>query len=517
MAPISNARRLELLRSTPFKSEADGGKNLEVAMAATVFKRLQDAGLIPQGAKLASRLPKVAGLESTTYEARLVELIKDANGNGHFDLDLEALAGAGLLAKPQTAEQLEAILTGRTAGTIPDAFLDAQQKDSRLVGPKREAVIRYANGLELQRESDVATFHSIVDRAATEPSAVEKQAIATALLLAARGKKEEARALLEATGDALEKAGHFAAARGVFEELAKDATPRHLLRGELDLTRTNHAFDEKSNALLRTTAGNEATIETRNFQSTVGEAAKLRLAQLGFRERMAVALGRAADPTSMKDVGAYFQAFAKGKDTTAVSHEFAAYLQAWYRHVGEGVKWNPKIPQDERPARLDELFDGQLADEAHRRVIDCEGFAWLAARVLGGVTKDDGSKRFQVEYASTPTHIIAAVTEPATGQLFTVNNEKVGLPAAGTALARQERIAQEVCGKYPNLLRISPRQSDSEALDGDFSRAPKLGSLIWDGERLAGEIDEVQQRRYLAYTERRLNGRSFNDWLGSEL
>lgn len=512
----SSARRLELVRTSTYTAEADGGKDLEVAMAATVFKRLQDAGLIPKGARLSTDLPRVDGLKSTSYEARLVELIKDANGNGRFDVDLEALARSGVLAKPQTAEQLEAVLAGRTAGTLPDVFLDAQKKDSQLVGARRDDVRRYANGMTLENEADAASFHSLVDRAATQPQAVAKEAVATAQLLSARGKKDEARALLDAAGDALEKAGHFAAARSVFTELTADPTPRHLLRGELELTRTNSTFDEKASYLVRTTAGNESTIETGNFASTVGETAKLRLAQLDLRERMAAALGRPADPTAMKDVGAYFQAFSQGKDAKEVSSEFQSYLQAFYRHAGKGVDWNRKIPQDERAARLDELFNGQQGDEAHRRVIDCEGFAWLSARVLGGVTNGDGSKRFQVDYASTPTHVIAAVTEPSTGQLFTVNNDKVGSPAAGgTERARQQRIVKELCGKFPDVVRISSRQKDSEALDETFARPPKLGSLIWDGTRVAGEVDALSQQRYLTYTQRRLNNRSFNDWLGS--
>ena len=68
-APVSSARpqRLELRRDTGFTEEADKGKNREVAMAAMVFKKLQDAGLIPPGASLAGTVPAASGLEGVTW------------------------------------------------------------------------------------------------------------------------------------------------------------------------------------------------------------------------------------------------------------------------------------------------------------------------------------------------------------------------------------------------------------------------------------------------------------------
>ncbi|MCB9649181.1 MAG: hypothetical protein H6730_21630 [Deltaproteobacteria bacterium] len=99
MAGASAPRYIEMNRR--FDTQSDGGRDMEVAMAATVFRDLQDAGHIPAGARLADEPPGSGGsLRGTSYEARLVELITDRDGNGRLDLDMDRLRSAALPGAP---------------------------------------------------------------------------------------------------------------------------------------------------------------------------------------------------------------------------------------------------------------------------------------------------------------------------------------------------------------------------------------------------------------------------------
>lgn len=510
---LTTSRRLELLRPASYKAEPDGGRKLELAMAITIFKRLQGAGLIPANAKLADRVPKVEGLQSITYEARLVELIKDTDGNGRLEIDLDSLAGAKLTSAT-SAEGLEAALSGRTAGTISDAFIARQDRSSEL-NLKGDDVKTYARGMVLTNERDASVVNSLLSRAKTEPAAVSREAIASAQLLVTKGRSADARALLEATGDALADGGHFEAARAVFQTLTQAPhadVPRNLLQDELDLTRSNHSFDERTQALKRVTAGNTLSLDTVDFHSTVGATAKVRLEQLAVRERMSTVLGRAADPGAMNDVGAYFQSYAAKHDAEGVAREFQAYLQAFYKHSGVDVEWSKAIPPDARAGRLDELLGAQLQDESRRRVIDCEGFAYLSARVLGGIQKPDGQPRFKVEYATRPGHVIAGVTESGTKKAFVVNNDKVSQPAS--ASDPHTHFAQALCGDTLNIIGISTSQSASEPMvDGNKYAPPRLGTFVWNGRAIVGEIDANQQSRYRDYANRKGLNANFGAWV----
>lgn len=506
----TSSKRLELVRSTSFKSEADGGKTLEVAMAVTVFKKLQDAGHIDSKAKLADQIAKTATSGAKTYEARLVELIKDTNGNGQLEIDLDALATSGLLTGTHSASSLADVLEGRTvAGTVSDAFIAKQKSDSELTGARGAQVQALSNGMVLNNEVDSAALASLKARASSDPGAVAKEAVAAAQLLTTKGKSGAARTVLESAALALQQAGKFAESRTLFTVLTKEphaAVPRNLVEDEVGLisSRTRGKFDERTDAMPVTTpAGNKLSIDTRKFHSTVGEAAQLRLDQLALQERMTTTLGRPVDLKSIADASAYFQTFARGRDATAVSKEFGAYLKANFKHSGDGAEWSAKIPQDERAGRLDELLKGQFADDAGRSVIDCEGFAYLSDRLLGGIKNADGSNRFVVEYATRPGHVITGVSEPGTDALFTVNNENVSQPAqAPSQRERYAQIAKELCGKYLNVIGISRKQSQSNPVEVSTLKPPREGSLIWDGDRVRGEIGAGEIRAFSEYSSK---------------
>ncbi len=525
----TSSRRLELVRSTPFSKEADGGKTLEVAMAVTVFKKLQDAGYIGPKTKLADDVSKTATSKATSYEARLVELIRDTDGNGKLEIDLDALASSGLLKGSPTASDLQNTLEGRTAaGTVSDAFVAKQSSDSKLTGARADAVQAFSNGMVLKNETDAATLSSFYARASTDPKAVAKEAVAAAQVLTMKGKNADARELLQLAAGALQQAGQLTEARAVLMPLTQPphaSAPRQLLQDELDITRSRlkagETFDPKRHVLPRETSGNklEVAVDGEAVNTTVGAAAQLQLDQLALQERMQTTLGRKVDPSSLADASAYFQAFANGKDAAAVSQEYAGYLRTRYVHAGGGggVEWNRKIPQDARAGRLEELLDGQLTDEVGRRVVDCEGFAYLTDRLLGGIKNADGTNRFSVEYASKQSHVITAVTEPATKRLFMVNNEKVTpvtVPAGERD--RQTKIAREVCGNDDvNFVGINRLQSGSEPVGhGSQIEVPKPGSLIFKNGRIVGEVDALQAQRFLEYSRRTGNG--FSQWIRDE-
>ncbi|MBL8911773.1 MAG: hypothetical protein JNM17_13860 [Archangium sp.] len=515
----TSSKRLELVRSTSFKSEADGGKTLEVAMAVSVFKKLQDAGLIDPKTKLSDKLEKTSSSKATSYEARLVELIRDTNANGKLEVDLEALSGSGMLNKSASVETLTGVLEGRTSA-VPDAFISKQSDKSKLGGARGSEVQNLTNGMVLRNEVDAAAMDALLSRASSDPKAVAKEAIAGAQVLGTKGKGAEARELLDAAGIALQSAGKFAEAREVFTVLTRQPhadVKRNLVPDQRDISVARNLAAHNSVPVVTTPAGNRIAVEPANFDSTVGAAAQLRLDQVALQERMTNVLGRPVDLKSISDASAYFQAFAKGKDAGAVSKEFGAYLKAGFKHSGEGTEWSAKIPSDERAGRLEELFAGQFSDDAGRRVIDCEGFAYLSDRLLGGIKNADGSNRFVVEYATKPGHVITGVSEPTTNALFTVNNDNVSKPVpAESQRSRREAIARELCGAAPNVIGISRKQSESEPVQENTLKPPRLGSLAWDGERIRGEIDPILANRFTEYANRVGIGASFGGFVASE-
>jgi hypothetical protein len=499
--------RLEFVRARPASQEWDGGVTLKWAAAVTTFKKLQDDGRFIE-----------RGTTFNQVSDQLTAMVRDANGNGRFELDLAALAGSGLLKGKPSVDALKQVLEGRTpAGTVSNGFLKNVK-----VAVDKESLQVLSNGLELRTERDAAQLNSLRSRAGSNPRAVAKESVAAAQVFAAKGKKTEGLAVLEAAGSALQQAGRFAEAREVYTELTRSpwaSEPRHLLRDEIDLDSSARSkrFNESTDVLTRDSAGNHLEIDTVNFSSTVGDVAQLRLRQLALQERMTATLGRAVDPKSMTDAAAYFQAFAAGRDASAVAQEFGAYLDAGFAHVGQGVEWNPAIAPDARGARLDEVLSRQQSDEAGRRLIDCEGYAYLADGLLGGIKNADGSSRFTVEYASKPGHVVAAVTEAATSSVFVVNNQRVSKPQTyGFEGDRKAQVARALCGDAPGVLGISRQQSKSEPQDkGSTGVSPlRVGSFAWTGKRLVEITPQLDASRH-SFVSTNPNS-DFSDWIRAE-
>lgn len=520
-SPISGGspRRLELVRDTSFKDEPDQGKNLELAMMTVIFKKLQDAGYVPAKAKLATRLAVTPGLSGKTYEARLRELVKDADGNGQLDIDLEALAKANMLVGAPTADELANVLSGREVGGFSDAFVRGQASASGFLAhgawsEKAVAVNEYAGVMVLTTEQDRATADFVAGagaRAAKSPDearAVRDEALNAATVLAQKGDVRRARELLEGTSAALAGADRLDDAAATLGPLTREPLARARQQTVQDIVsqlQARGAFDEQTGcALVEGRSGAKIELRPSRFVSTVGDVAGVRLEQLALRQRMEKALGRKVDPSNVDDARAYFSHLGREAPTAEVSGELQRYLRAYFKHAGEGVTWPDAIPPDERGRRVGELLDGHPSDDAGRKIVDREGFAYLTEHLLRGVKDANGKERFHVQYATRPGHVISGVVDASSRQVFTVNNDSVSAPIDARKHDVRAVIARELAGDGPTLISIADSQSGSRPLvepDG-FRPAPKVGALIWDGQKLVGTVSERAQRAFIEVSTR---------------
>ncbi len=242
----------------------------------------------------------------------------------------------------------------------------------------------------------VSTIHDIIDTTPKKPS-----------------KQQE---LLTAGNKAL-KGGDYPAAKKAFAELKALPEKQVKLLGSDMSANADGTHDHPAVGK----GVNNSRIDDGSFQISSTELADKGLAQTEQLERMSKLTGRKPfDPHSMKDVQAYFKAFAKGKakDTAAVSNELGAYMKNFYAHAGPkgSVTWNEKIARKDRPANADFLLSHQPTDKAGRKIVNCEGFAFIAAAALREVKMGDGRPRFLTySVGGNPTGIEKDPKNPAPG------------------------------------------------------------------------------------------------------
>ncbi|GMU62192.1 MAG: hypothetical protein AMXMBFR34_39550 [Myxococcaceae bacterium] len=404
-------------------------------------------------------------------------------------------------------------------GGFSDAFVRAQRDASGLLkggawSPRAVEVNDYAGVMVLTTEQDRATAGFVAAataRAARSPAeakAVLDEALNGATVLTAKGDLRRARELLEGTSEALAGAGRLEEASSALGPLTRDPHARVKQQTVQDIVSTLHArgsFDEQSEG-AQVEGGNGATITVRpsQFISTVGEVAGVRLEQVALQRRMETALGWTADPRNVSDARAYFEHLGQKAPTAEVAGELQRYLRSFFKHSGEEVEWPARISSDERGQRVGELLDGQPADDAGRRIIDCEAFAYLTDNLLRGVKDAQGQERFQVLYATNPDHVITAVVEARANQAFTVNNADVSAPVDTRKQSAPEVIGRVLAGGTPNLIGIGDTQSESRPLSEGAGRPhPRVGALIWDGTKLVGTVSERAQKAFVEVSTRR--------------
>jgi hypothetical protein len=495
----------QLEMNARYDLEPDKGKNMEVAMAATVFRDLQEKGYIPSGAKLADAPPADGNVEGRSYEARLVKLIGDADGNQKLDLDLDALKRSGILSKDATTDELSNVLGGKPNDRLSDAFMLRQSDKSNLqkggaLTDKGKAVQDYSNRLTLTTDRDrrqQAFLDGASNRAKASPEEagrVRDEAINKAALLQKSGDVRRAQDLLLGTGDRLTEARRFDDAKKVYGEMKKGpgaSTPLNLVEKQHeDQLKRTPKFDPASQAITIRRGGTKTTIDESSFKSTYGAVADRKLAQIDETERMSAFLGRDADPRKIEDTKAYFRTLAKDGSTDELRDEYQKHLKAFYAHSGQGVEWDKSVALEDRPKEVAKLFDGQPVDASGRKIIDCEGYAYLTGQVFGDLG------RYDVLYAEKPGHIISGAFDRDGGG-FTVNNDdvkKVPKGASRTSAGRFDAMAAAIAGGHYNVVRVGRSQADA-VVNGPFD-LPRTGSILWDGQKAIGVVDDEFVRDY---------------------
>jgi hypothetical protein len=537
LAPSTAPRYVEMNRT--FGRERDGGRNLEVAMAATAFRDLQTAGLIPASARLADAPPAsgtgtAAGLRGTSYEARLVEMIRDRDGNGRLDLDVDTLRQSGLVSSSATNDQLESAISGAPRERLTDTFINRQASNSGLnsygVAPSARGrdVQGYSSAMPVQSTQDrqTAAFVADIPRRATagESRQVADEAILAAQGLNGRRDQRGAQEMLTRTGDALQSAGRFDDARRVYGELRNPPyrdTAVNLVQGSVDQVRrdTGNDFSSRSVAVIPN-GGTSNEIDPSRFRSTYGQLADRRIAQMDQHQEMARVTGRTNfDPTNMDHARDYFQHYAQGHTTDQVRGEWQRYQQNFFTHAGQGVTWDPNVPVDQRSARVNELLAGQPRDAAGRTIVDCEGFTYMTRNVLGGIQDAQGRNRFDVVFAERPGHVITGVFDRSSGQAFSVYNNDTammegnfvnapttrprrGAPppsvADGTATWNEAAVSQAMgramAGNTVDIVGLG--LTPSAATVTDESGRPRTGAGVWDGNGFRGVVTPQMAEAY---------------------
>ncbi len=539
VASSSSPRYVEMNRA--FGTQRDGGRNMEVAMAATVFRDLQAAGHIPAGARLADAPPAAgAGLRGTSYEARLVELIRDRDTNGRLDLDVEGLRSSGMLTGSPSADQVESAISGAPRTRLSDEFLRTQARNSGLneygaVNARGRSVQSYSSGMVLttaQDRSSQAFVDDVGRRAGQSPEEsrrVANEAILGAQALNGRGDQRHAQELLAGTGDRLQAAGRLDDAARVYRELQGApyaSTPVNLVQDRIDsVRRSTPDFNAQTGVIAATNGGTTTEIVPRNYQSTYGDLASRRLGQIDQTREMQRVTGRADfDPRNMDHARDYFQHYAQGRGTDEVRGEYQRYLQNFYNHAGQGVTWDPAIRPDDRPGRMTDMLRDQPRDGAGRTIVDCEGYTYMNQSILGGIRRDDGSPRFDIVQAGRAAHVTSGALDRATGQGFTINNDQTA-PLTGR-LVQNDRwdmgvvaqgVARDIGGQYYDVIGFG--RTPSTAIPTEEQRAPnehgapRVGTFVYDGQRIVGQVDQRMHDDFLRSQET-LGPPSISEYLG---
>lgn len=423
-------------------------EDMEVAMAATIFRDLQKAGYIPEDAEMADSPPcKSDSVEGSSYEAILVELIGDKDRDGKFDIDLDELVDSGIVHAPNaciTGNTLVAELEGHR-DALSDGFLRAQDSASDLsqcdifcIG---EDLIT-DKGERVQEFSENMLFTSNIEHEIEGVSSrlgymtgseVATQTVLRAQVLREKGDASSSRRLLAGTMDQLIVAGEYDAAETIAKELQSAALKDEEVSTVVD---HQHSWVSRLGNIGNFEGGNTTYTKPHKHMSTLGEVGADRVAQIDMARTMAAAVslpeGETFNPWNSDHATAYFQTRVDaGASTEALGNEFHAYLETFYNHSGKGVTWDKSMALDDRAANVDELMSHQINDLAGRKIVDCEGYAYLNEKIIGGLKDEDGEQMFDIRYMSTTNHVIGGAFEKNGDGGFSVNNDTVThLPAS---------------------------------------------------------------------------------------
>lgn len=200
---------------------------------------------------------------------------------------------------------------------------------------------------------------------------------------------------LNAKGQQALKEGRYDDAKQAFEELKKLPKRDMQLLGSDCSANADGTHDHPAKGK----GVNVTVIDDRNFHMSNVDVADAGLKQAAQLEKMSKLSGKTPfDPHNLTHVKAYFQAFSKGKSTDEVRKELGEYFTNFYKHPGERgrVDWSESVARKDRPDNFASLLSTQPTDKAGRKIVDCEGFVYLTAAILGEVKGANGKPRFEV-------------------------------------------------------------------------------------------------------------------------
>jgi len=426
-----------------------GAANMEVAMAATLFRDLKEAGYLPEDAELADHPPcKSDSVDGGSYEAILVELITDKDRDGKLDIDLDELVMSGMLKDTGvciTGAALIDSLEGKREG-LSDAFLREQNSSSDLsycdifcigediISDKGREVQDFSQNMVLSRNVETEIDRVAGNIEALGGAKVAQDTILQAQLLRQKGDASSSRRLLSGTMDELIAANEWDAAETIAAEFQSAA-----LADEEVSTVVDHQLGWRTSrgSVGHLADGNTTYIRPNKFNSTLGEVGTRRMAQIDMARTMADAVslpeGVKFDAYNPEHVTLYLQSKVDGGASTEdIAEAYRGYLDSFYSHSKKSVTWNDDIALDDRAENIPALMGNQPRELGGRKIVDCEGFAFLTEKIMGDLKDSEGAALMDVRYMATSTHIIAgAVAKDGSGG-FSVNNTTV------TDIAAQE-------------------------------------------------------------------------------
>lgn len=321
----------------------------------------------------------------------------------HFDAapatpKLPDLGGALL-----SAIDIQELKKGRTDETIGEELAARAPKTP-------EDVAKAVSELGYFDRDDVA--HSLVKAMSDEQLKLLAQSPEGRTLLNKAREELDAGWTTDAEKAQMQRIDNALAAPAPAPAAAKKQNLPDALQPGKEIDSGNHINQKVDGRLVRQfqTGANVTKVPDGELEATPAQQATTRAAQDAFVEKMKAAGVSASTPPTLQQAQEYFKKVA-GRGTPAevekVKGELGAYLKNFYVHAGQGVDWGAG-------KNLANGLEGALADQPklddRRTVIDCEGYAALTERLLGGI-KEPGTQKpmFELMQGATPNHAIVGV------------------------------------------------------------------------------------------------------------
>ncbi len=445
----------------------DNAEEIELGVLVRVFYNLQQAGLIPESEHLGDDLNGcqraamgtimdemgvsrgITGCSvPTTYEAALRILVTDADDNGRFDIDIDALYRSRLTNLSQTScvdtGVIERAINAQLDPT--DDWLDDQSDDADhsndFFGQSTQFVNRFG-GLtdegDAVRSLDDGYVITDIERyywqarntirgfaEENDHESVVSNAITAATDLQRVGGWEEA-AQLMAFGFRSAVNSQTLTER-LLASLAEGQPLSRILNETVDIRLTSelqYEFDRNEDIEIRE--------DSSDFDITLAQLVGLVQERSSFVSTVAESVqGSVSQTPSLQSMTQHMHQLVSTATLEQVKTALGNALSSQFVHSGGGVDYEG-FPGATRSSNIQGLYDALSQDGAGRFVIDCDGFVALARHFL-----DDGSNRFRFLFMDKRTrdvlrenvyrgntHAMMAVMEMNTGQGFIVNNHNV--------------------------------------------------------------------------------------------